>query len=390
MEVFSFAIRHIFRKKVRAMLTIAGILIGVLSVVIVSIIGDVGKKAVNAELDSMGIGGLCISAAEQNQQKEFSDMLLEAVQENPYVDEATPLLTKMISIRVCTKKTQSVVWGIGSNAAQIVSLELVHGRLISEEDVRTKAAVCIVDESFAQMHYKRTNIVGKTVELLSDSGYQPFTVVGVVRSGGSLLQGLMGDVVPTFLYAPYSALTGQKITKIVAKLSQEVNETEACASVLATLDTQAGVTQGYQAENLNQQKDRLNGIMDIVTLILSAIGGISLIVAGLSIMTVMLVTVRERTREIGIKKAIGATRKMILFEFLAESFLLSVFGSLTGALLGGAVGLIGCVTMGIPFSVNLNSVLLCILFAVGMGVVFGVYPAAKASALSPADALRVE
>ena len=390
MEVFAFALRHIFRKKVRAMLTIAGILIGVLSVVIVSVIGEVGKKAVNQELDSMGIGGLCISAAEQNKQKEFSDTLLAAVQENPYVDEATPLLTKITPISVCSKKTQSVVWGIGSNAAQIVSLEIVHGRLITEEDVRKKASVCIVDESFAQMHYKRTNIVGKTIELLGDTGYQPFTVVGVVRSGGSILQGLMGDVVPTFLYAPYSSLTGQKITKVIAKLSADADETEACASVLSTLDEEAGVTSGYQAENLNQQKDRLNGIMDIVTLILSVIGGISLIVAGLSIMTVMLVTVRERTREIGIKKAIGATRKMILFEFLAESFLLSVFGSLAGALLGASLGAIGCVLVGIPFSINLISVLVCVLFSIGIGIVFGVYPAAKASSLSPADALRTE
>ena len=390
MEAFSFAIRHISRKKTRALLTVAGILIGVLSVVIVSIIGDVGKKAVNAELDSMGIGGLCISAAEQNQQKEFSEMLLGTVQENPYVEEATPFLTKMVSIRVCGKKAQPVVWGIGSNAAQIVSLELVHGRLISEGDVQSKAAVCIVDESFAQMHYKRTNIVGKKIELFSGGGYQPFTVVGVVRSGGSLLQGLMGDVVPTFLYAPYSSLTGQKITKIVAKLSQRTDEAEACASVLAALDGQSGVVQGYQAENLNQQKDRLNGIMDIVTLILSAIGGISLVVAGLSIMTVMLVTVRERTREIGIKKAIGATRKMILFEFLAESLLLSAFGGVAGALLGTAIGLIGCAMIGIPFSVHLSSVLLCILFAIVTGIVFGGYPAAKASALSPADALRTE
>ena len=177
---------------------------------------------------------------------------------------------------------------------------------------------------------------------------------------------------------------------MIAKLSADADETEACASVLSTLDEEAGVTSGYQAENLNQQKDRLNGIMDIVTLILSVIGGISLIVAGLSIMTVMLVTVRERTREIGIKKAIGATRKMILFEFLAESFLLSVFGSLAGALLGASLGAIGCVLVGIPFSINLISVLVCVLFSIGIGIVFGVYPAAKASSLSPADALRTE
>lgn len=394
MDSLLFAFRNIRRKRLRSLLTVAGIAIGVLSVVIVSIIGEVGKSAVNRELDSMGIGGLCLRATEENNDKYFTQSMLQAVSENENVLEVTPLLTKMATIRVCAVNSQAVVWGVDDNAAKIMSMELLHGRLISNVDVRKGARVCIVDESFAMAHYKRTNIVGKSIDLSSDGGGQTFTVIGVVRSGGAILQGLMGGVVPSFLYAPYTSLgalpAGQRVTQIVAKLTDGVNEEEATQSILRTLDRAGGHNGGYRAQNLNQQKDELNGVMDIVTLVLSAIGGISLLVAGLSIMTVMLVTVHERTREIGIKKAIGATRRVILFEFLAESAVLSFIGGSSGLLLGTGAGFIGCLLLGLPFSADVKTLLFCVLFSVVIGILFGVYPAAKAAALSPARSLRSE
>ena len=260
--------------------------------------------------------------------------------------------------------------------------------------MRKGARVCIVDESFAMTHYKRTNIVGKNISLSGDSSEQTFTVIGVVRSGGAILQGLMGEVVPSFLYTPYTSLgalpTGQRVTQIVAKLSDGVDEEEATLSVLRTLDRATGRSGGYRAQNLNQQKDELNGVMDIVALVLSAIGGISLLVAGLSIMTVMLVTVHERTREIGIKKAIGASRRIILFEFLAESAVLSFIGGISGLLFGIGAGFVGCLLLGLPFSVDAKALLFCVLFSVVIGILFGVYPASKAAVLSPARSLRSE
>lgn len=394
MDSLLFAFRNIRRKRLRSLLTVAGIAIGVLSVVIVSIIGEVGKSAVNQELDSMGIGGLCLRATEENSDKYFTQSMLQAVSENENVLEVTPLLTKMATIRVCATDSQAVVWGVDDNASKIMSMELLHGRLINSADVRKGARVCIVDESFAMTHYKRTNIVGKSISLSGDSSEQIFTVIGVVRSGGAILQGLMGEVVPSFLYAPYTSLgtlpTGQRVTQIVAKLTDGVDEEEATLSVLRTLDRATGHSGGYRAQNLNQQKDELNGVMDIVALVLSAIGGISLLVAGLSIMTVMLVTVHERTREIGIKKAIGATRRVILFEFLAESAVLSFIGGVSGLLFGIGAGFVGCLLLGLPFSVDAKTLLFCVLFSVIIGILFGVYPAAKAAALSPARSLRSE
>ena len=386
-DSFLFAIRHIKRRRLRALLTAAGIAVGVLSVVIVSVIGEVGKTAVNRELDSMGFGGLCISAGEGA--KAFSAELLKAVEESEFVTEVTPLLTKMTALRIRKAETGAVLWGVGDNAASIVSMELLHGRMISRGDVRRGAAVCIVDESFAKEQYKRTNIVGKIVAVNTPLGEQELKIIGVVRSGGAVLQGLMGGVVPSFLYVPYTAVTkmnaGQEITQILVKLCEGADEEEAAAAVMKTLGKG-----GYTAQNLNQQKEQLNGVLGIVTLILSALGGISLLVAGLSVMTVMLVTVHERTREIGIKKAIGATKRTILFEFLAEAVLLSLAGGAAGLLGGVLCGLLGCLLLGLPFAADIGALLFALFFPVLIGVIFGAYPAAKAAKVSPAQSLRSE
>lgn len=394
MDFLKNSIRNIFRKCLRSSLTILGIGIGVLSVVIISLIGEVGKQAVNSELNSMGIGGLCVRAVSGNDQELFGEEELELVRTSAGVEDATPLMTQMMRVEARGLMTQAVVWGIDEHAASIVSLELLHGRMIRESDVSAGNRVCIVDESFAKLLYKRSNIVGKTIQIRLGSTDTDFTVVGVVASGGSLLQGMMGDLVPTFLYAPFSALgsTGGEdaFSQIVARLDPQADEEETEQALIEQLTPLLAGSGSVKVDNLNQQKDRLNGVLDLVALILSLIGGVSLLVAGLSIMTVMLVTVHERTREIGIKKSIGASRKTILIEFLSEAFLLSLIGSAAGALTGLLLGGAGCLVLALPFSVNLSAIGGAIGFSVCIGVLFGVYPALQAARLKPVDALRSE
>lgn len=387
------SIKNIMRKKLRSALTVIGISIGVLSVVIISIIGEAGKIALNSELDSMGIGGLCVRASGAYGTIPFYSDELAKVQQNASVAAATPLMTSVTNIKVRDKSGQCIVWGIDSNTTEVVSLELLYGRLIKRSDINENSRVCIVDQAFAQQNYKRDNIVGKTVSLSLGDRFQDFTVVGVVSSGGNILQGLMGDVVPTFLYAPFTTISQlskkQGFTQIVAKLNDDADESVAINSIIRDLgDTIANQSQAsIKVENLNQQKDKLNGIVDAATLILAAIGGISLIVSGLSIMTVMLVTVNERTREIGIKKSIGAKKNTILLEFLVEALILSLIGSIIGTVGGVAIGLAGGMLIGMPIAFNIQGIAFCICFCVIMGVLFGVYPAIKAAKLKPVDAL---
>ena len=146
----------------------------------------------------------------------------------------------------------------------------------------------------------------------------------------------------------------------------------------------------FRTDNLSTQRDKLGNLLDIVSLVLTAISGISLIVSGLGIMTIMLVSVNERTREIGVKKAIGASRGRILFEFLAEAVIISLMGSLIGVAVGGGISWIGMQTFGMTVPIARTDFALLIAFSVLLGAIFGVYPAVKAAKLRPVDALRLE
>ncbi len=342
----------------------------------------------------MGISGICIRAGNETGTIALGQNQLNAVQENINVIAATPLMTSVNNIKVRSKLYQCVVWGIDSNADEIVSLDLLYGRMINKTDIIQNAKVCIVDESFAKNTYHRSNIVGKTITLSMNNTDESFTVVGIVSSGGSILQGVMGDMVPSFLYAPFTTIStisqANGFSQIIAKLNTTVDEEFATNSIIRELAKTENQIKTVNIESLNQQKEKLNGLLDIVTLILAAVGSISLLVAGLSIMTVMLVTVNERTREIGIKKSIGATKATIMSEFLVEALILSLVGSIIGAVLGSVIGIIGALILHVPIVINFRTIFLCIGFCVLIGIVFGVYPAIKAAKLKPVDALRFE
>lgn len=393
MELLISAVKNAWRKRLRSMLTVGGIAVGVMSVVIITIVGDVGKKMVNVELDSMGINGVCLRLP-TDINTVFDKHSLELVQQDEQVDEATPLLSKVYNIMVHGVRGQAIAWGVDGNADKIISMDLKYGRLINKSDVAQRQNVCVVDETFAQKNYSRENIVGKTVKLYLQNQYIDFTVVGVVSSGGNLMQSIMGEVVPTFLYIPYSTMTQYTatngFTQIVAKVGEETDENTVAAALAQRLDQSFGISGGVRYENLNGQKENLNSVLNIVAAVLSVIGGISLLVAGLSIMTVMLVTVSERTREIGIKKSIGASKGIILLEFLFEALSMSLFGGIIGALSGLAIGAAGCALIGTTVVFNLSSVATAIGFAVATGTLFGIYPAVKAAELRPVDALRQE
>ena len=394
MDYLKNAFFHIWRKKGRALLTILGIAIGVMSVVLISMIGDVGKYTIQNELSSMGVDGVIVSIKSEHQKLNMSAQELKLLQQEEGVAKAAPFMTSYSKVRVKQQDAKSLIWGIDQDSSEIISLELVHGRAIAKSDVQSMAKVCVVDENFAKANYHRSNIVGKQLSISFDGRYETFTIIGVVKSGGNILQGLMGEVVPCFTYLPYTTMQQMSLQsgfdKVIMKLKDGINRKQLENEIMETMDSSFGVTDAVEIEDLNQQMDQLNDILSIVTAVLTIIAGISLLVAGLSIMTVMLVSVSERTREIGIKKSIGATRGIILLEFMTESLLLTLIGAGIGALIGLGVGTAGCLLLRVHVIINLQTILWSILFAIAVGVLFGVYPAWKASRLSPVEALRHE
>lgn len=389
MEILRYAFRNLWRKRVRTCLTMGGIMIGVALVAIVTVIGNAGRETVNVELENMGLGGLSVTASGL---AVLEAEELEALRGRHTVASAVPLMLDTGTVATNDGGAQTLMLcGIDSGEIQAIGLTQCYGRMLAPGDIRSTARVCVVDTAVATALCDRENIVGESLLLPVGGVEEYFTVVGVTHAGSALLQNV-AQFIPGMVYIPYTTMqemTGRTdFDQFAVRLNAGVNEEREAVLIEKALSGVGG-SGGYRAENLSAQKEKLSGIMNIVTMVLTAISAVSLLVSGLSIMTIMMVSVGERTREIGIKKALGATDSRILREFLAEALLLSVGGGLIGVLVGGGVGLIGLSTFGMRAS-SLLSMGWLVVFAAAVGVVFGVAPALKAAKLDPVDALRCE
>ena len=388
-DILACALKSLRRKWSRTILTVSSITVGVAMVAIVSMISSLGKQVVNNELDSLGVNGLSVSTS--GQVTSLDREKLEVIRDLSEVDTAMPLMIEYANATLRERSENSLICGIDAGATQAISLTLKHGRLISRGDVQGAAMVCVLDETVAEEAYSRENIVGKSISLNIGGTEEAFEIVGITEAGSSLLQNLT-EMIPGMVYIPYTTmqnLTGREtFNQIAVRVSGDPAQAE--DRIVRALERSSGIAGGFRTDNLAVQKERLGGLMDIVTLILTVISGISLIVSGLGIMTIMLVSVSERTREIGVKKAIGASRNRIMLEFLAEAAVISLLGSLTGVLAGGGLMAAVTVLLGWPVTIPLKGFALLVGFSVLIGCVFGVYPALKASRLRPVDALRQE
>ncbi len=387
LDTLSKGMRCVFRNKLRSFLTILGIAVGVTSVVLVSSIGEIGTAAIDFELSEMGMDSLVISASELNEND------LQAVKAVSNVSDAMPLMNKVTTVSMRNKTISAMVWGVNEDADKVVNLEIKYGRLLNRGDIAQKNHVCVIDEAIANDMYKRGNITGKTIEVLINGNKAEFEIVGVVRSGVNTLQNMLGGFIPDFVYIPYSVMqdytNSYKFDNITVKLNDKT-DSENAAQVIENMLNVSKEKTGVKVENLLQQKEKMNNIMNIASVALSVVAGISLIVSGISIMTVMLVSVSERTREIGIKKSIGATTYAIMYEFLLESVLITLIGGVIGFVIGAGLSALMCFAVGLPAAVSVNTAISVLIISVATGVLFGVYPARKAAMLRPVDALRHE
>lgn len=393
MDYLKSAFRNLGRKRIRTLLTGLGIAIGVSSVIMIANISQCGTDSLNDELDSLGLSGLSITVKD-GKNVSLTEDDLNFIRKFSQVQQVSPVLVENTSIAIHNKTTSALLWGIDSKAGDIISLQVLYGRLFNQRDINTGANVCLVDEQFSENAYHRSNMIGKTISFPCGGIDQDFTVVGVIKTGTGLLQNLIGNYIPTFVYVPYTtiqAATGRDSFDEVAVKIRSGDDAENVGKMIVNhLDLRSGTDGGFVSNNLAKQKDGLLQVLDLVTLILSAVGAISLLVASLSIMTVMLVSVNERTREIGIKKALGATRGSIMLEFLFEAGLISLIGCLFGIGVGYLASYAGAACFHMTFRFRIDIILMSTGFSVLSGTVFGVYPAYKAACLKPVDALRQE
>lgn len=374
-------------KKMRTVLTFLSILIGVCSITLISTIGNSGKATINHEMDKLGLNGISVKSTKKTLDEKQLLNQKDAMALKEYLGEEFCVSASLNNYGEMEGLDEEVmVCGSEKDMFSIMNLKLVSGRGITRKDVENEAQIAVIDEKLARKLYGTEEALGRTLHL---NGSEELTVVGILMNDDEITDKLQIQV-PSFVYIPVT--TAQRmfhttaVTSISISASEDKNLDNYVPGIIQFLEKEKNQT--FKAENLNQQKKQINHIADIVTLIIAIIGGISLVVGGLGVMNTMLVSVSERKKEIGIKKAIGATNGNILAEFILEAIFLTVLSGIAGILSGIAIG--KCLTefYGLIFVLNTEIIWVSFAVSVVIGVLFGGYPAWKAARLKPMDALR--
>lgn len=403
LELMRVSLRALFANKLRSTLTMLGIIIGVSAVIAMVAIANGATQSVTSNIQGLGSNLLIVSPGQSNSggvrggAGSANTLKMEDI---PKVEAAgaavkmvAPTVNSNAQIVYSKGNTSTSVVGTTEEYAAIRSIEVAQGRFLTEEDVEKSARIAIVGPTVVEnlLGDPNAEIIGKTIKLNN----VPFQVVGVTVSQGSSGASNNDDMIFAPISTVQSRLTGSKIVRqIYIEAASADLMTEAQAQVTYALQTAHKIAVGQpndftitnQAEILESMKE----ITQTMTLLLGGIAAISLLVGGIGVMNIMLVSVTERTREIGIRKAIGAKGRDILSQFLIEAIVLSLIGGIIGILLGWGGSLLVSKVFGMAASVSLSSVGMAFGFSALIGIVFGVVPARKAANMDPIEALRYE
>ena len=403
--IFAIAIRAIKANKMRSILTSLGIIIGVAAVIVMLSVGNGAQISIQNEMKTMGSNLIIIRSgvatssgargghgSQPTMKKSDGDAIQEKIAS---IKLAAPQLDETAQLVYGNANWSTVVSGTDNRFFQIKEWDLAYGKFFSESDVKTAAKVAILGQTVVNELFGDVDPLGKNIRVKGI----PFKIIGVLQSRG---QSGMGQDQDDAVYIPIT--TAQKkvmgisfpdqvkmiMLQAVDSKSTYTSQDEIKQLLRQRHNLGANKDDDFIIMNLTQMMEMMESSTKIMTILLGAIASISLLVGGIGIMNIMLVSVTERTREIGIRMAIGAKAWDIRWQFLMEALVLSLIGGLVGV----AFGLIGSYVVGalssLPASVSFGSVLLPFSFAGIVGLIFGFYPAYKASLLNPINALRYE
>jgi len=393
MMAVKMALRSIGANKMRAALTMLGIIIGVMALVVLVSLVDSATSSITSEVSSLGSSLLTVRVSDDKGIPVKLQDLENWVDTEPSIAAMAPYATSTATGKFGTESADFNVYGVTQDEYKIQSMQLIMGRFIAASDVKNSNRVCVIPEGTAEDLIGYKDCLGKEISL---NGIK-YTVVGVLEDEEESLATILSGGMKT-AYIPYTSLM-----RLSTDNGSSISTFYIGAAEGYTLDQAEEVMKKLLLERFNQDDDAfsissqnmieeaMGRISNFLNILLGGIAAISLIVGGIGIMNIMLVTVTERTREIGIRKAIGASRRTILVQFLIEAVVLCMLGCALGIFVSwGILQIISAITVSASISFRLNGrvVVLSVLFCFLIGVIFGLYPANKAAKMKPIDALH--
>ena len=403
LNLLKIAYRSLSRNKLRVLLTMLGIIIGVASVIAMLAIGQGSKENINASMASLGINSVMIFPGSTNMggvrqgAGSYSTLTVKDVDyiaaHCDYITDITPVVNKSSQVIAGNQNWHTMVAGGWNQYLKIRDLKIALGNSFTATDEHTAAKVCVIGQTVSTNLFGiGVNPVGKFIRINSI----PFKVIGLIEVKG---QNSFGQDQDDIIVAPFSTVMKRMLStlylnSILASATSETDIDKAKDQISTILRQQHKLTPIDQDDfTVRSQADiarTFESISNVMTILLACIASISLIVGGIGIMNIMLVSVTERTREIGIRMAVGARSKDVLYQFIIESIFISVLGGVIGIILGSIVSMLVGKFGGWPVVVTGSSIILSFAFSSAVGIFFGWYPARKAANLNPIDALRFE
>ena len=404
LAILKVAGRALGRNKLRTALTMLGIIIGVGAVIVLVSIGQGAQSMVLDQISSMGtnmmyvmpgnlnFGGAALGAGASNT---LTDDDVTAMQrEIPTIAAASPVVNASGQLVYGNQNWFVRMQGTNDKFPEIRSWKVEQGDFFTDADIRSAARVIVLGKSVAEKLFPGIDPIGETIRVRN----LPFRVVGVLSAKG---QSMVGQDQDNTAVLPYTTvqrkLLGQQIPSInqamVSAISQEatgVTQRQITDLLRQRHKIARGESDDFMVRNMTDAAQTFEQLTTIMTLLLGSIAAISLVVGGIGIMNIMLVSVTERTREIGIRMAVGARPNYVRLQFLTESLVLSLMGGLIGVVIGGALAALVSKLLGWPTLVSVLSVVVSFGFATLIGIFFGLYPASRAASLNPIEALRYE
>ena len=390
-EAFKMSVQAIMAHKMRSLLTMLGIIIGIASVVSVVALGNGSEKKILADISAMGTNTISIFPGRgfgdrrSGRIKTLTIDDAKVIAKQSYVASATPQTTSGGTLTYRNTDLTASLYGVGEQYFDVRGLKLESGRLFDEGDVKEDAQVVVIDQNTKEKLFGAdVNPLGKTVLF----NKRPLTVIGVMQKE----ENSFGNADVLMLWSPYTTvmhqITGESHTNsITVKIKDDANTQVAEKGLTELLKTRHG-TEDFFMNNSDSIKQMVETTTGTMKLLISSIALISLVVGGIGVMNIMLVSVTERTKEIGVRMAIGARRNNILQQFLIEAVLICIIGGLVGVGLSTLISLVfNHFVTEFPMEISIGSVIGAVVCSTAIGVAFGFMPANKASKLNPIDAL---